>query len=78
MELIIVIAIMGVLLAVIAPTMMGHLEKARQVKIETEASEFTKTAQIALVDVTSQGRAPGADAIKNKTKSNSPYYKLDS
>lgn len=75
-ELIVVIAIMAVLVGVIAPQMVKYVEKARRVKIEKEASEFMRAAQVALVDVTAQGKAPGDDSIKNKIKNNSsPYYK---
>lgn len=74
-ELIITIAIMAVLVGVIAPQMVRYVEKARHVRIEKEASEFMRAAQVALVEVTAQGKAPGSDSIKNKTKSSSPYYK---
>lgn len=74
-ELIIVIAIMAIMVGVIAPQMVKYIARARQVKVEKEASEFIRAAQIALVDVTAQGKAPGSDSIKNKTESTSPYYK---
>lgn len=74
-ELIIVIAIMAIMVGVIAPQMVKYIARARQVKVEKEASEFIRAAQIALVDVTAQGKAPGSDSVKNKTVSSSPYYK---
>lgn len=74
-ELIVAIAIMAVLVGVIAPQMMKYVERARQVKVEKEASEFIRAAQIALVDVAAQGKSPASDSVKNKTESASPYYK---
>ncbi|MDO4187484.1 MAG: type II secretion system protein [Lachnospiraceae bacterium] len=74
-ELIVAIAIMAILVGVIAPQMVKYIGRARQVKVEKEASEFMRAAQIALVDVTAQGKAPESDSIKNKTESTSPYYK---
>lgn len=75
LELIIAIAIMGVLTGVIAPTMFQYYERSKKVRVEKEASEFVKAAQVAFVEVASNGKAPGSDCIKNKTKSTSPYYK---
>lgn len=74
-ELIVAIAIMAILVGVMAPLMLKYVERAKQVKIEKETSEFMRAAQVALVDVTSQGKEPGSDSIKNKVKSSSPYYK---
>ena len=75
MELIVAIAIMAVLIGIMAPMMIKHVAKARQVKVEKEASEFTEAARIAYVEVVSKGKGPGADSVKNKTKASSPYYK---
>ena len=74
-ELIVAIAIMAILVGVIAPQVFKYVERAKQVKVEKEASEFMRAAQIALVDVSAQGKMPGSDSIKNKTESTSPYYK---
>lgn len=74
-ELIIVIAIMAILVGVISPSMVKYVEKARKVKVEKEASEVIKAAQVAFVEVGVAGKAPGPDSIKNKTVSSSPYYK---
>lgn len=74
-ELIVAIAIMAILVGAIAPQMFKYVERAKQVKVEKETSEFMRAAQIALVDVTAQGKAPESDSIKNKTVSSSPYYK---
>lgn len=81
-ELIVAIAIMAILVGVIAPQVFKYVERAKQVKVEKEASEFMRAAQIALVDASAQGKAPseadtpyGLAAIKNLTVSNSPYYK---
>ena len=81
-ELIVAIAIMAILVGVIAPQMFKYVERAKQVKVEKEASEIMRAAQVALVEVTAQGKAPsevdtsyGKASIKNLTVSNSPYYK---
>lgn len=75
LELIIAVAIMAILVVVILPQMYSHVEKARQVKVEKEASEFIRAAQVAYVEVTANGKAPGKDSVKNKTVTSSPYYK---
>lgn len=75
MELIVAVAIMAVLVGIMAPMMIKHVAKARQVKVEKEASEFIEAARVAYVEVTSNGKAPGPDSVKNKTKTTSPYYK---
>lgn len=74
-ELIVVIAIMAVLVMVITPQMIRYVGRARQVKVEKEASEFIKAAQVAYIDVSAQGKGPDSDSVKNKTISSSPYYK---
>lgn len=74
-ELIIAIAIMAVLVGVIAPQMIKYLERAKKVRVEKEASEFVEAAQVAYVEVASNGKAPGDDCIKNRTEAGSPYYK---
>lgn len=74
-ELIIAITIMAILVGVVTPQMIRYVARAKQVRVEKEASEFMRAAQVALVEVTSQGKAPGSDSIKNKTESTSPYYK---
>lgn len=74
-ELIVAIAVMAILVGVITPQMLKYVERSKQVRVEKEASEFMRAAQIALVDVTAQGKAPESDSIKNKTESSSPYYK---
>lgn len=74
-ELIVAIAIMAILVGVIAPQMVKYIGRAKQVKVEKETSEFMRAAQIAYVDVVSNGKAPKEDSVKNKTESTSPYYK---
>lgn len=74
-ELIIAIAIMSTLVAVVVPSYVKYVGRAKKVKVETEASEFIKAAQVAYIDVCTEGKAPGADCVKNKTKSDSHYYK---
>lgn len=75
LELIVAISIMVVLVGIIAPAMTKYVEKARKARVETEASEFIKAAQIAYVSVAADGNEPLADCIKHKTKSSSPYYR---
>lgn len=75
LELIIAVAIMTILVAVITPQMHRYVEKARQVKVEKEASEFIRAAQVAYIEVAAKGKAPGKDSVKNKTVTSSPYYK---
>lgn len=75
LELIIAVAIMSILVVVILPRMYKYIEKARQVKVEKEASEFIRAAQVAYVEVTANGKAPGKDSVKNQTVTSSPYYK---
>ena len=74
-ELIIAVAIMAILVGVIAPQMIKYVDRARQVKVEKEASEFMRAAQVALVEVTTKGKEPKSDSIKNKVEPSSPYYK---
>ena len=75
-ELIVAIAIMAILVGAITPQMIKYIGRAKQVRVEKEASEFVRAAQIALVDVTAQGKAPEEkDAVNNITVSSSPYYK---
>lgn len=75
MELIVAIAIMAVLVGIISPMMVKYVARARQVRVEKEASEFMKSAQVAFVEVGTKGKEPKEDSIKNKTKVSSSYYK---
>lgn len=75
LELIVAIAIMAVLVGVIAPMMIKYVERAKQVRVEKEASEFMKAAQVAYIEVSTIGKAPKEDSVKNKTQEASPYYK---
>ena len=49
-ELIVVIAIMAVLMAVLAPAMLRYVEKSREQKDNSAVSEATNAANIALAD----------------------------
>ncbi|MCQ2081728.1 MAG: type II secretion system GspH family protein [Lachnospiraceae bacterium] len=75
MELIIVIAIMAVLVGIISPMMVKYVSKAKQVRVEKEATEFIKAAKVAYIDVCEQGKEPQSDTIKHKASKSSPYYK---
>lgn len=74
-ELIVAIAIMAILVGVMTPQMVKYIERAKQVKIEKEASELLRAAQIAYVDVAASGKTPGDDVIYHVAESSSPYYK---
>lgn len=74
-ELLVVIGIMVVLTAVLAPLFVKYIDRAKQVKVEKEASEFVKSAQLAFVEVAMTGQSPKSDSIKNRTEKSSPYYK---
>lgn len=51
-ELIVVIAIMAVLMAVLAPAMLRYVEKSRIQKDDSAVSEAANAAQLALADET--------------------------
>lgn len=74
-ELIVVIAIMAILVGIVTPTMLKYVERARQVKVEKEASEFMRASQVALVDVVSNGNGPEDDCINHKAERTSSYYR---
>lgn len=75
-ELVIVITIMAILTGVLTPMMIKYIEKAKKVRVETEASVFMQASRVAYVDACAQGKEPQSDdAIKNKTVPESPYYK---
>lgn len=74
-ELIIAIAIMAVLVGIVSVSMVKYVERAKQVKVEKEASEFIKAAQVAYVEVCARGEGPKSDSVKNRTQASSPYYK---
>lgn len=75
LELIIVIAIMAALVGIVSPMMIKYVGKAKQVRVEKEASEFIQAARIAYIEVAELGLEPQDDVIKHKTVSSSPYYK---
>lgn len=75
LELIVAISIMVILVSVVAPMMVKWVHKAKQAKIEKEASEFIKAAQVAYIEVHVEGKEPVGDSVKNKTSPSSPYYK---
>lgn len=74
-ELIIAVAIMVILVGVVAPTMVQYVDKAREAKVQQEASQFIRTAEVAYIEVCTKGKEPKADSVKNKTISSSPYYR---
>ena len=75
MELIIVIAIMSVLVGIVSPMMLKYVQKAKQVRVEKEASEFIQAARVAYIEVCDMGMEPQKDTVRHKTVSASPYYK---
>lgn len=74
LEIIVAIAIIGILVGTISPILVKYIERAKQVRVETEASEFVKAAQLAYVDVCVDGKEP-ENNITHKTVRNSPFYK---
>lgn len=50
-ELIVVVAIMAVLVAVLAPTLMRYVEKTRKQKDESAASEVRNAVELALAEL---------------------------
>lgn len=74
-ELIIAVAIMVILVAVVAPTMVQYVDRAKQAKVEQETSQFIRAAEVAYIEVCTKGKEPKSDSVKNKTVSSSPYYR---
>lgn len=62
-ELIVVIAIMAVLMAVLAPAMLRYVEKSRVQKDESAVSEAANAAQLALADETVYNEVKGQTPI---------------
>ncbi len=75
MELIIAVAIMAVLVGVVSPMMVKYVHKARQTRVEKEASEFVQATRVAYIEVCESGDEPGSDTIKHKAIKTSPYYR---
>lgn len=74
-ELIVTISIMVVLVGIITPSMVRYIQKAKQVRVEKEASEFISAARVTYVEMVANGTEPLGDSVKNKTSTSSPYYK---
>lgn len=74
-ELIIVIAIIAAMVSVVSPMMVKYVFKAKQVRVEKEASEFIQAARIAYIEVCEMGKEPQSDTIKHRTSASSPYFK---
>lgn len=74
-ELIVAVLIMAIVAVAAVPNVIKFVEKARQVEVEKEASEFMRAVQLAYVEVCGKGKEPGSDVIKHKTVASSPYYK---
>lgn len=70
-ELIVVIAIMAVLMAVLAPAMLRYVEKSRIQKDDSAVSEAANAAQLALADETVynavNGQTPITVTVTDKT-----------
>lgn len=73
-ELIVVIAIMAILVAMISPSLISRLDKAKQVKVEKEAQTFLDATNYAYIEVASRGEQPEGDVIKHVTTRNSSFY----
>ena len=70
-ELIVVIAIMGVLMVILAPQYLRYVEKSRLQKDNTSISELAENIKIALAedDVYQQVKNAGSGAVKVEVKS---------
>ena len=55
-ELIVVIAIIGVLCAILVPAMMGWVMKSRVATYNNNASEICTQLQVVMTDLSSQGK----------------------
>ena len=66
-ELIVVIAIIGVLAAILVPTMLGYVTKSRCSSANANAKSFYNAINSALVDLDSEGKNVG-DASYTQTK----------
>jgi type IV pilus assembly protein PilA len=62
-ELIVVIAIMAVLMAVLAPALLRYVEKSRKQTDESSAAEITNAVEIALSDDTIYDEVAGSTTI---------------
>ena len=60
-ELIVVIAIIGVLAAILVPAMMGWVMKSRVTSYNNNASEICTQLQIVMTDLDSQGKSVDGD-----------------
>ena len=59
-ELIVVIAILGILVAVLAPQYIKYVEKARRTAVVNEASELNRALQVAVTDEMGSGTLTSA------------------
>ncbi len=62
-ELIVVIAIIGILAAILVPAMMGYIETARVSKMNANARSIYSGAQLAITDMTNVGKFAESDCI---------------
>lgn len=62
-ELIVVIAIIGILAAILVPAMMGYIENARASRLNANARSVYSGAQLAIVDTINSGDFVESDCI---------------
>lgn len=62
-ELIVVIAIIGVLAAILVPTMLGYVKKSKISSANTTASSVYKAINTALVEMDEEGNTVGSGTI---------------
>lgn len=74
-ELIVVITVMAILVAVISPSLLSKLERAKQAKTESEAKVFYDAATLAYIEVSSRGQQPLNDVTTHVTEKSSSFYK---
>jgi prepilin-type N-terminal cleavage/methylation domain-containing protein len=65
-ELIVVIAILGILAAVLVPRVVGYVKDANEAKDQANASNLYSTAQLAYVTLVEGGTPVGEDTYTNE------------
>ncbi len=71
-ELIVVIAIIGVLAAILVPSMLGYVKKSKVSSANTSASSIYKALNTALTDMDAEGIDMGGDYVITYKESGSP------
>ena len=67
-ELIVVIAIIGILAAILVPSMLGYVKKSRMSQYNANAKSIYSGAQLAITDVYNEGDEVEIDTIYMQRK----------